>query len=725
MQYLVVSDNHTFLISQHDGDVPLGETALGLYFYDTRHLSSFQLRLDGQPLELLTSSDEQIYRATMLLTNEASGPADDSGRRMPSQTIGLTRTRVVSGAIFERIVITNYNRTALEFELAVDLATDFADIFLVRGFSGGPRGSFAPVQHEHDHVLFSYQGADAVTRSTQIRTQPAPDAITLPDAQELTPTSGPQGEGANHLRQLPTPVRARLRWKLALAPQAEQMIDLTITPSTSQPEQQIESTGLTLDTALQQVHASYQNWDAAATMVITDNPIFNDLIQRSSHDMRALTAHFGDLTMPIAGIPWFAVPFGRDSLIASFQTLWFQPELAKGSLRYLAQHQGTKDDPWRDEHPGKILHEMRFGELANTKHVPFNPYYGSIDSTLLFLMLFAETIHWTGDTQLYHDLLPAVLRALDWITHYADLDGDGYIEFQKRAEGGLRIQGWKDSWDSVLRPDGTLAEPPIALVEVQAYVYAAKTWIAALLQRMGDPERATQLQHQAAALKTRFNQDFWMEEEGYYAQAIELGVGPLREITSNPGHAFLCGILMPERAARMAARLVAPDLASGWGIRTRAASDRNYNPMSYHNGSVWPHDNSLIISGLARSGFREEANIISSQIFAAAQHFPLNRLPELMCGYERSPGTLDSPAPYPVSCRPQAWAAGTGLLILQSMLGLEARALDNTLRVAPQLPDWLKWVEVRNLRIGERRVHMRVTHTGVEFLDDGGVQVEC
>jgi glycogen debranching enzyme len=722
MDYLVVSDNHTFMISQHDGDVPLGETPLGLYFYDTRHLSGMQLRLGGQPLDLLTSSDEHVYQATVLLTNGATSSGEE---RILRQTIAVRRTRVVSGAICERIAVTNFSRAPVELELAVDLAADFADIFLVRGFGAGPRGAIEPAEVQGDRVRFTYRGADEVTRTTEVRASPAPDVVETPAAEAPPPSAGPQGEGANRLRQLPAPARARLIWRLALAPQAKQAIEIAITPSTSQPDKHVDSAGLTIDSALERVRASYQAWDADATIVTTDNPAFDRLVSRSSHDLRALTASFDGLQLPIAGIPWFAVPFGRDSIIASFQALGFRPELAKGTLRYLAAHQGAEDNPWRDEHPGKILHEMRFGELANTNSVPFNPYYGSIDSTLLFLMLFAETIRWTGDRQLYADLLPAVLRAIDWIDRYADLDGDGYIEFQRRSEGGLRIQGWKDSWDSVLRPDGTLAEPPIALVEVQAYVYAAKSWIADLLQRMGDGERGARLMAEAQALRERFNQDFWLEEEGYYAQAIEIGKGPLREITSNPGHAFLCGILAPERAARMAARLVAPDLASGWGIRTRGSSDPNYNPMSYHNGSVWPHDTSLIISGLARSGYREQANEIATQVVAAAQHFRLDRLPELMCGYGRAEGELDSPAPYPVSCRPQAWAAGTGLLILQSVLGLEADALANTLRVAPHLPAWLGSVEVRNLRVGERRVHLRVTRTGVEVVADGGVRVEA
>jgi glycogen debranching enzyme len=724
MDYLVVSDNHTFMISQYDGDVPLGETALGLYYFDTRHLSAFELRLNGRRLDLLTSSDEEVYRATMLLTNEsASSAGDDSGRLGP-QTIGVSRTRVVSGAIIERIMVTNYARTAVALVLTADLAADFADIFLVRGYASGTRGTLEPVRRDGDQFVFAYHGADDITRTSTVGTSRTPDAFDTPAAETPPLAEGPQGEGATRLRQLPVPARARLSWTLNLVPQATEIIDITITPSTSHPDKQLDSSGLTLDAAIDQVRASYRAWDADTTRVTSDNPVFDQFIQRSSHDLRALSATFDGQRMPVAGIPWFAVPFGRDSLIASFQALAFQPELAKGTLRYLAAHQGTSDNPWRDEHPGKILHEMRFGELANTDTVPFNPYYGSIDSTLLFLMLFAETIHWTGDEALYHELLPAVLRAIEWIDRYADLDGDGYIEFQARSEGGLRIQGWKDSGDSVLRPDGTLAEPPLALVEVQAYVYAAKQWIGALMERMGQTDHGARMQAEAVALKERFNQDFWLEADSTFAQAIELGKGPLRELTSNPGHAFLCGIVAPDHASQLAARLVAPDMASGWGIRTRGASDPNYNPMSYHNGSVWPHDNSLTIAGLARSGFRSEANQIASEIFAAAQHFRLNRLPELLCGYERAAGTNDGPAPYPVSCRPQAWAAGTGLLIVQSILGLEARALDNTLRVAPQLPPWLERVEIQNLRVGERRVHLRVTNTGVEVVDDGGVRIE-
>jgi glycogen debranching enzyme len=721
VEYLVVSDNHTFMISRHDGDIPVEDTPLGLYYDDTRHLSALQVRLDGQPLELLSSNDEHVYHALFLLTNSALRSAEGGIDR---QTIAVRRERVVRDAVFERLTLTNYNRTPVACDLTIEMAVDFADIFLVRGFAGGPRGTIEPVDYQGDRLRFVYRGADEVVRITDIDLSVVPDTVDILGAEAPPPSRGPQGEGSRRLRQLPAPARAQVHWRVELAPHATWGVTLTMTPSIHATGHPGSERDLTFEQALDDVRASYQAWDDATALVTTDHPTLNRLLRRSSYDLRALTARFGDVLLPVAGIPWFAVPFGRDSLITSLQTLWFHPDLARGTLRYLADHQGAQDNPWRDEQPGKILHEMRFGELANTNSAPFNPYYGSIDSTLLFLMLFATTVRWTGDQALYHDLLPAALLALDWMDLYADADRDGYIAFEPRSSAGLRIQGWKDSRDSVVHPDGTLATPPLALVEVQAYAYAARTWMADLLELMGDHNRAAEVRAGAATLKERFNVDFWLAEEGFYAQAIEVGKGPIREVTSNPGHALLCGILTPERAAQVAARLVAPDMLSSWGVRTRSAADPNYNPMSYHNGSVWPHDNSLILWGLARSGFRDQANEIAGRLLEAASHVHLCRLPELMCGYDREPGMFDSPVPYPVSCRPQAWAAGTGLLIVQSILGLEVDAFANTLRLAPHLPPWLSMVEVRNLRVGERRVDFRATRAGVEVISDGGVNVQ-
>jgi glycogen debranching enzyme len=356
--------------------------------------------------------------------------------------------------------------------------------------------------------------------------------------------------------------------------------------------------------------------------------------------------------------------------------------------------------------------------------VPHTPYYGTIDATLLFLMLFAETMRLTGDQALFHTLLPAVERALDWIDAYGDVDGDGYVDFQPRSGRGLSIQGWKDSGDSVQYPDGRVAEPPIALVEVQAYVYAAKTAVAATFRQMGgNVERATQLEASAAALREQFNRDFWLPELGFYAQALDGKKQALPELTSNVGHALLGGILTEERARQVGDRLLRPDMASGWGIRTRGSSDPAYNPMSYHNGSVWPHDNSLIIWGMQRSGLREASNTISEQIFAAARHYPRMRLPELMCGFGREDAASEGPAEYPVSCSPQAWAAGTPYLILQSILGLEPDAGSNVLTVDPHLPSWLGRIEVRNLRVGQGRVHFVVSREGVETIASEGIEI--
>ncbi len=728
VDYLVVSNNRTFMISHHNGDIPVEDSLFGLYFEDMRHLSGFQVRLNGQPLELLASSDEHVYHAVFFLTNGSPGSEEQGIDR---HTIAVRRERVVEETVVERITVTNHNRVSIECDLTIELAADFADMFVVRGFAGGLRGAMDPVEYQGDRLRFVYRGADDVVRITDIHLSAVPDTVDILDAEAPPPSPGAQGEGvrrasagsAHRLRQLPTPARAQMHWRIALAPHDEWVVDLTITPATNPSDRQNSGAFRSFEAALEAVRASYRAWDDAAATVTTDNPAFNQLLRRSSHDLRALTAQFDDHSLPVAGIPWFAVPFGRDSLIASFQALWFQPDLARGTLRYLAAHQGTQDNPWRDEQPGKIMHEMRFGELANTNSVPFNPYYGSIDATLLFLMLFAATVRWTGDMNLYHELLPAAFQALDWMDLYADADGDGYIAFEPRSTAGLRIQGWKDSRDSVLHPDGTPAEPPLALVEVQAYACAARTWMADLLERMGETDRAAEVRAAATALKERFNADFWLADEGFYAQAIEVGRDAIREITSNPGHALMCDIVPPERAAQIAARLTMPDMLSSWGVRTRSAADPNYNPMSYHNGSVWPHDNSLIVWGLARSGFRNEANDIAGRLVEAATHFRLHRLPELMCGYDRDPDTFDGPVPYPVSCRPQAWAAGTGLLIVRSILGLEVDAFDNTLRLAPHLPPWLSWIEVQNVRVGERRVHFRATRTGVEIIADGGVEV--
>lgn len=711
MDYLVVAENRTFLISGHNGNVDPADASYGLYYNDTRHLSELRLLLNGEAPDLLSYSDEDVYRASILLANQAF--ALPTGEQVRDHTLGIRRERVISDTLFESITITNYNNFAVELDLDLEVASDFVDIFLVRGFPPAARGTLDQPTYDSERLVLAYHGMDNVTRSTTVRWSQPPE-------QFETSLLGDAGRAAS--AKLPEPAGARLHWHVTIPPHGEHMLELSFTPTAG--EDTATMAGQTFRTESQRLRRSYEEWAAQATAVTTDNAAFNTLLARSSLDLRALTGSYPTGRMPHAGIPWFAVPFGRDSLITSLQTLSLQPELAAGTLRFMAAYQGTKDDAWRDEHPGKIMHELRFGEFAGMGAVPHTPYYGTIDATLLFLMLFAETMRWTGDQALFHALLPAVERALDWIDAYGDVDGDGYVDFQPRSGRGLSIQGWKDSDDSVQYPDGRLAEPPIALVEVQAYVYAAKTSVAAIFRQMGgDADRADRLEVSAATLFEQFNRDFWLPGLGFYAQALDGQKQALPEITSNVGHALLGGILTEERARQVADRLLRPDMASGWGIRTRASSDIAYNPMSYHNGSIWPHDNSLIIWGMQRSGLREAANTISEQIFAAAQHYPRMRLPELMCGFGREDAASEGPAEYPVSCSPQAWAAGTPYLILQSILGLEPDAGSKVLTVNPHLPAWLGRIEVQNLRIGNERVSFVVTRDGVEIIGSAAVEV--
>jgi glycogen debranching enzyme len=387
------------------------------------------------------------------------------------------------------------------------------------------------------------------------------------------------------------------------------------------------------------------------------------------------------------------------------------PTLARDTLELLARHQGRREDPWRDEEPGKILHEIRHGELAGAGDIPHTPYFGSIDATPWFLILYGAHLRWTGDLDVARALLPNAEAALGWIDEYGDRDGDGFVEYQTRSPGGIRNQGWKDSHDAIVHADGRMAETPIALAEVQAYVYLAKLRMADVYEALGQEQRAEFLRGQAHELRRRFNDAFWMDDEQYFAGALDRDKRQVRTVMSNPGHALYCDIADPDKARAMAKRLLAPDMFSGWGVRTMSKSAAGYNPMSYHNGSVWPHDNALIAAGLKRYGFVRSTNRVATALFDAAIHADYLRLPELFCGFtRRSP---NRPVSYPVACSPQAWAAGAPFLMLQAMLGISARAERNLLTVnEPHLPSWLHTVELRNLRVGSSRITLLFRREG-------------
>jgi glycogen debranching enzyme len=407
-------------------------------------------------------------------------------------------------------------------------------------------------------------------------------------------------------------------------------------------------------------------------------------------------------------VPWYAVPFGRDAIITALQTLMYNPSIAEGTLRFLAAHQGTTVDPFREEQPGKIMHELRRGELARLKEVPHTPYYGTVDATPLFLVLFVESMEWLDSDDLFADILPAALRALEWIDRYGDIDGDGYLEYRAQRPGGVVNQGWKDSFNSVQHEDGSISDAPIALVEVQGYVYQAKMGMARLLRRRGDTDTADRLEREAQDLRARFNRDFWMEDLGFYAQALDNQKRQVRSITSNPGHCIWSGICDLDKAHAVATRLMEPDMFSGWGLRTLSSESPNYNPMSYHNGSVWPHDTALIALGLRRIGRSEEAIQLVAGLIEAGFRFDDARLPELFCGFPRDQRFNSSPAAYIVSCSPQAWAAGCVFMLLQSMLDLRPDAAAGTVYSDPVLPSLFTRVELRHLRVGRHQVDLRV-----------------
>jgi glycogen debranching enzyme len=467
------------------------------------------------------------------------------------------------------------------------------------------------------------------------------------------------------------------------------------------------------DDALQALQASYRRWNEHTTTVKTDNAFLDrGLLRRSQMDLRILLEEFDTGLFPMAGIPWFSAPFGRDALITSIQTLMLNPEIARGTLRYLAQRQGRAHDPAREEDPGKILHEVRYGELANLKQIPHTPYYGSVDSTPLFLVCAVEMMDWLNDQDLFVELLPAILAALKWVDQYGDLDQDGFVEYAERATGGVRNQGWKDSSDSLLYDDGRPAELPAALVEVQGYIYQAKLGLSRILERLGQYPLAEKLGREAAELRRRFELKFWLDDEQFYAQALDKHKTPIRSITSNPAHCLWAGIIDPERAEILRDRLMAPDMFSGWGIRTLSSQSPHFNPMSYHNGTVWPHDNSIAVAGLRRYRHAEAAAQVIEGIMEAGIRMPNYRLPELFCGFPRDERYNSGPAEYLVSCNPQAWGAGAAFQLMQTALGVVPDATARRIYLNPIPFGQAHSVEVQGMRVAGGKLSFKVTYNG-------------
>ena len=691
---LVIRERDLFLLMDTSGQVPRGSiNGYGLYYADTRYLSGYEFSFSTMTPMVLLSTAELGYSSEHFLTNRSS--SDLEGRALPHGTIEVHRTRVLEDVLEETLEITNYNDFTVHLEPVFRLAADFADIFLVRGFEREVMGHAGPPLWKDRALRMTYKGADGHTRETTITFTPAPQSVRV-DTDVAVAT-----------------------FRAVLGPREKTAIRLVATV-----DGRLEARRGTARFAI--VEEKYEEWRRQATQLKTDNDFFDAVLDRSLSDLRMLwNQERGGPGYPAAGTPWYDTLFGRDTAIVGLQTLWLKPDIAGHCLTSLARWQGKKFDEWRDEEPGKILHELRVGELTNTGELPFSPYFGSIDSTPLFLLLAGEYYRWTGDIDLIRQLETNLRAAVHWLREHGGIDRNGYLEYEKRSPRGLLNQGWKDSGDSILHADGSLLQPPITLVEVQGYVYAALRRLAPVFRALGDKRTAAESEVWADALRERFNRDFWIQD-GYYALALDGERRAAATLSSNTGHPLWCGIATPELAGQVVKRLLAEEMFSGWGIRTLCSSSPRFNPQGYHLGTVWPHDNSIITMGFKRYGHEQQLNVLATALFDAVKAFPYYRLPELFGGAQRS--AHRTPVPYPVACRPQAWSAGAFPLITQAILGLCPDAPNRRLYIVrPVLPAWLENVHVEGLKVNGAEVDLLYerehSQTDVHVLDLRG-QIE-
>ncbi|GBD15742.1 hypothetical protein HRbin26_00635 [bacterium HR26] len=717
----MLKQGELFVVSDERGDLRRQLPGAGVYYRDTRYLSEYWLLLNGEEPELFDSSAERISSGIFEFGNTLFRSED--GHDVLAHTISLRRCRSINQWLEEELDLRNYNPFPVTVELALVLAADFLDVFEVRGFPRErPRGRMLLPKHRGRELTLAYRAPDDLLLETEIRFSRPPDELTIePGTGDLAELVIPRMllPGQDQLvraRGAARPPRVFAVFRLRLLPQSGERITMHLAPR--QLFQRREAVRIP-DVSL--IGEAPQVQEFRFARVRTDHELLNLVLERSLRDLQALLTPFPGGRLIAAGIPWFVAPFGRDSLITALQMMMFSPELARDTLRFLAQYQGKKEDDWTEEEPGKILHELRFGEMARLGESPHTPYYGTVDATPLFVVTFSELMAWFGSPHLFEEFLPAAEAAIGWIERYGDRNRDGFVDYGQRSRRGLVHQNWKDSHNSLQFPDQSPVTAPIAPVEVQGYVYHAKLALANLLQRYGDEAQrmqAVRLRNEARRLQERFERRFWIESEGFYGQAIDGSGRLVPAISSNPGHCLYSGIVRPERAALVVRRLLAPDLYSGWGIRTLSSAMPHYNPMSYHNGSVWPHDNSLIIAGMRRYGFEREVCQLVTDLLEVAAAFPYYRLPELFCGFGRDESGCMIPISYPVSCSPQAWAAGTMPFLLQVLLGPEPRAAERRLTLRPVFPDWLNEVTIEGLSFAGRTLSVSVRRQQGRYILD-------
>ncbi|HEV2561043.1 MAG TPA: amylo-alpha-1,6-glucosidase [Rhizomicrobium sp.] len=670
----------TFALFDRHGDIiNTTKGPGGIFHEDTRYLSRFYILIDGYRPLLLSS---QLQDDNAVLTVDLANPDIYRGDEliMTRETLHIVRAKYLwDGACHERIAIHNFDTTERRAKFSLHFAADFADLFEVRGIERAHHGTMRTEFSGPDCIVFHYMGLDGVERNTRLRFSPQPSSLS----------------------------EAGAVYDLTLAPGQRWPCFVTIQYGTELPAKPLHFlSGLRL------ARQTLRKRAANSATITTSNEVLNQVFCRSIADLTMLMTDTPQGPYPYAGIPWFSTPFGRDGIITAMQMLWLDPTIAMGVLKFLAATQAKTVDTASDAEPGKILHEMRRGEMARLGEVPFAHYYGSVDATPLFVMLAGRYFERTGDLATIASIKPNIEAALAWMDTFGDPDGDGFVEYRCKAENGLGNQGWKDSQDAIVHEDGTLAESPIALVEVQAYVFAAKRAAARLFRALGDARRANALENEARRLRARFEEFFWCPDLGTYALALDRDKKQCRVVTSNPGHALFSGIADPGRAALVAKTMMRRENFSGWGVRTMSSNAARYNPMSYHNGSIWPHDNALIALGLARYGLKDAALAIFSGFFDALHYMDDMRLPELFCGFPRRRSC--APTLYPVACMPQAWASAAPFSFLEAALGLSCDFARREIRFDhPRLPHFIDEVCIRRLKLGDAHIAVRLArHNG-------------
>ncbi|HLJ78027.1 MAG TPA: amylo-alpha-1,6-glucosidase [Acidobacteriaceae bacterium] len=687
----VLLHGDTFAIFDRGGDIqPVGFGQQGIFFRETRHLSRLDLRIrDTRPLLLSSTIREDNVLFAVDMTNPDMQLEDCSLAR---GTLHIYRTKFLCDAIcFDKITFHNYGELPADLQVTFDFDADFADIFEVRGEKRPKRGKLLAPNGDGRAIELGYEGLDGIRRTTRIECS----------------HQDSEADGKS------------ISFPLHLEPHAETSVTVTVECQHGKPEE-IAST---YESALQRLAQERRKDPLSQFEIETSNEQLNTWLRRSRFDLEMMITETPQGPYPYAGVPWFSTVFGRDGIVTALELLWLEPSVARGVLCYLASTQATEIDRQRDAEPGKILHEMRKGEMARLREVPFGMYYGTVDATPLFLVLAAAYYQRTADAELLRNIWHNVQAALDWIDHYGDRDGDGFVEYQRQNDNGLVQQGWKDSGDSVFYSDGRLAVAPIALCEVQSYVYAAKLGIADVASDLGYDEMAQKLRRQALELQGKFQKEFWCEDLSVFALALDGDKRPCAVRASNAGHCLFSGIASQQQSQQLAKVLMTDAFFSGWGIRTLVPDEKRYNPMSYHNGSVWPHDNALIAWGALRWPRKELPLRVLSGLLDLSTKVNMHRLPELICGFGRRPGK--GPTLYPVACSPQAWAAGSAFMVLQACLGLEVHAPDSRITLHfTSLPDSVHEVSIRNLRVGNACVDLSFERynetTGVDILRRSG-----